>query len=111
MTWKLSAIAITVHVVTMLGITILEWSIIAYHKPSGLPPFPEDSSVILLILFLSTDFILDSHTNGGEERIKVLSFPYEEGIKVKDFLVQSIYRDIFPSVLKLVHIMNNNQNF
>ena len=85
MTWKLSAITITVHVVTMLGITILEWSIIAYHKPSGLPPFPEDSSVILLILFLSTDFILDSHTNGGEARIKVLSFPYEEGNKVKDF--------------------------
>ena len=64
--------------------------------------------MILLILFLNTDFILDSHTNEGEERIKVLSFPYEEGIKVKDFLVKSIYRDIFPSVLKLVHIMNNN---
>ena len=65
----------------------------------------------MLILYHNTDFILDSHMNEGEERIKVLSFPYEEGIKVKELLVQSIYRDIFPSVLKLVHIMNNNQNF
>jgi hypothetical protein len=44
---------------------------------------------------MSTFIDTESHRNGDDVRRKMFNIPGEEGIKVKDLLVQSIYRGFF----------------